>query len=155
MKKLVSEWLIQLIWFLAGIFATGAFWYFLSKNELISTLLSGIAAFAFAAIAAYLSRFNDRSSRFKIVRDEITKFIKEAHYLTSRKNELPLPINDLNNWVNRVNNYLTTELDDSFAVRFNDLTGFVFYGDGSDKSNFCNSVDGRIRRLNQFLTELL
>jgi len=39
-------------------------------------------------------------------------------------------------------------------VRLNDFTGMTFYGDGSDKSKFEKSIDGRIRRLHEFLAEL-
>ena len=155
MKNLVPDWVIQLVWFAAGIFATGAFWYFMSVKDFIPTVISGISAVAFATIAAYLQKLNDRSIRYGIQRGKIAAFIREAHTLLSKLNEEPLPILALNQWVESTTQYLKTELDESFAVRFSDFSGMTFYGDGSEKSWFKNAIDGRIRRLNQFLSELL
>ena len=154
MKNLVSDWLIQLVWFLAGICATGAFWYFLSRDDIVSTILSGLAAAAFAIIAIYLHRLNDRSSRYRAHREKLASFIKEAHAILARLNEQPLPIGDYNEWVERVVKFLTESLDESYAVRFNDFSGMTFYGDGSERSRLKNAIDGRIRRLNEFLPEL-
>jgi len=33
MGKMAPEWLVNAVWFVAGISATGAFWYFLSQRK--------------------------------------------------------------------------------------------------------------------------
>jgi hypothetical protein len=53
---MIPDWLIQLTWFAAGVFATGAFWYFLSNKNYPATLWTGFAALvlALAAVAFHL-----------------------------------------------------------------------------------------------------
>lgn len=151
----MPEWLIQITWFVAGVFATGAFWYFLSVKNNEAALFSGIAAIVLAGLAAYLHRLNDQASQLLVHRNKITDFIAEGHLLAAKINEEELPTEGLNNWVSNVEEYLILNLDKSFASRLNDFTGMVFYGNGSEKSKFKNAIDGRVRRLNQFLTELM
>ena len=52
MKRNIPDWLIQLVWFLAGVYGTGALWYFLSRDDILSSMLSlgGAATLAFVAI---------------------------------------------------------------------------------------------------------
>ncbi len=58
----IPDWLIQTAWWVSGIFATGAAWYFLSVKSY--TLLSAAVLFAllFAAIAIWLHRVKDSSA---------------------------------------------------------------------------------------------
>jgi hypothetical protein len=74
--------------------------------------------------------------------------------LRSRLNEQPLPIADHNAWVDGVRSYLRENLGADFEVRFSDFSGMVFYGDGSERSIMARSLEGRARRLNEFIAEL-
>jgi hypothetical protein len=55
----VPDWSIQIAWWLSGICATGAFWYFLSKNSLLYAVVSGLGAVMFAVGAVVLHRRKD------------------------------------------------------------------------------------------------
>ena len=156
MKQLIPDWFIQILWFIAGIFATGAFWYFRSVKDADSEMISGVAAVMFAAVAAYLTKLNNRSMYLKKCRETIAKYINEINVLVMQIDEgkLTLPIKAHNEWVARVSAYLRNELDESFVTRFNDFSGLVFYGDGSEKSNLKNTINGRVQRLSQFVSEL-
>ena len=153
MKRLVPAWLTQLVWFLAGIFATGAVWYFLSRDEHLFAWLSVAAAAVLAVVAVQLQRVNDRDARFREVREKLAAFAKEAAALAARSLEDPLPIQEHNDWVSRVEAFLGSELDSSFTTRFGSFSGMRFYGDGSPKSRYRNSVDGRTRRIHEFMRE--
>ena len=155
MKKILPEWLVQITWFVAGVFGTGALWYFLSIKNSEAALISGVAAIVLAVLAVFLHKINDKNSRLLTYREKITSFVAEGHKLISRLGEEKLPTEEINTWVTNVENYLKVNLDESFVSRFNDFSGMVFYGDGSEKSQHKNAIDGRVRRLNQFLTELM
>jgi hypothetical protein len=153
MKRPVPPWLVQLVWFLAGIFATGAPWYFLSRDDILSAALSFAVAFVLALVAVQLHRLNDKDARFKVRRERLAHFMREAESLLNRSNEEPLPIQEHNSWVARVEAYLNEEMDSSYAARFGNFSGMPFYGDGSPRSSFRTSLDGRSRRLHEFITE--
>ena len=155
MKKILPEWLVQITWFFAGVFGTGAVWYFLSIKNTEAALISGTAAVVLAVLAVFLHKINDNGSRLFSHREKITSFVAEGHQLVSRLDEEKLPTEEINNWVSNVENYLRLNLDGSFSSRFNDFSGMVFYGNGSEKSNQKNAIDGRLRRLNQFLADLM
>lgn len=86
--------------------------------------------------------------------DALSQFITEAQQLRARADEEPLPVADHNAWVERVSAYLRTHLNRAYDVRFGDFSGMVFYGDGSERSQFLRSLEGRTRRLHEFLQEL-
>jgi hypothetical protein len=153
MKRAVPDWLVQLVWFLAGVYATGALWYFLSRDDSLSAALSFGGAVVLTFVAVQLHRLNDRTSRFKAYRERLGGFIKEAEVLLARSAEEPLPIQEYTEWAARVENYLTECLDASYGVRFGNFSGMTFYGDGSEKSTYENSISGRSTRLHQFITE--
>jgi hypothetical protein len=88
------------------------------------------------------------------LRDRLAAFLVEAQQLRARLNEVPLPITDHNAWVDRVNAYLRDNLGKAHAVRFSDFSGMVFHGDGSERSKMDRSLDGRSRRLHEFISEL-
>jgi hypothetical protein len=71
-----------------------------------------------------------------------------------RCSENPLPIADHNEWVARVEAYLRASIGDDYAVRFGDFSGMVFFGDGSERARMRQSLEGRSRRLHEFLSEL-
>ena len=154
MKKIVPNWLIQLSWFLAGICATGAFWYFLSKNDITHTWWSLAGTIFFAVLAIYHQRLNDSNSCHLVHRTKLAIFIEESKCLRGRLKEIPLPIKDFNDWDETVLAYLQDNLDASYVVRFRDFTGMVFYGEGTESSNLKIEIAGRTRRLNEFLSEL-
>jgi hypothetical protein len=54
MKSRVPTWLLQVTWFIAGVFGTGAFWYYLSQNDMMRTSISAAGAVLFACIAIAL-----------------------------------------------------------------------------------------------------
>lgn len=84
----------------------------------------------------------------------LAQFLTEAQQLRSRLHEVPLPITDCNDWDERVAQYLRENLGSSYEVRFRDFSGMVFYGQNSDKSRMERFLDGRTRRLHEFLQEL-
>lgn len=46
---------------------------------------------------------------------------------------------------------IDTAYGDGEALLFLDSSGYVFYGDGSKKSNVQNWIDGRMRRITELL----
>ena len=76
MRK-VPEWVIQSIWFIAGVCATGALWFFLSIKEYWWALTAGIGAIVFFLLAIILHRSNDKVGRQDDARDEIVFNVKE------------------------------------------------------------------------------
>jgi hypothetical protein len=153
MKRIVPAWLLQLVWFLAGIFATGALWYFLSRDDTLSATLSFIGAAVLTVVAIQLHRLNDKDARFRTRREKLAQFMKEAESLLKKCDENPLPIQEHNEWVARVEVYLNDEVDSSYATRFGNFSGITFYGDGSQRSSFKNSLQGRSKRLHEFISE--
>ena len=154
MRRPVPPWVLQLVWFLAGVFATGAFWFFLSRGEYLPAWLSVAATVAFAVVAIQLHRINDRDARFRSRREALAAFMEQAALMAARTAQEPLPVKAHNEWIARVESYLRSELDTSYAARFGNFSGMTFYGDGSPRSNFKNSLDGRTRRLHEFIREL-
>jgi hypothetical protein len=57
--KQIPDWILQAIWFVAGIFATGALWYFISINNATMAAISMAFAVFFALLAIYLHRSRD------------------------------------------------------------------------------------------------
>ena len=51
MKLSVPSWLLQLVWFVASVFATGAVWYFLPRGNTAATVLSIVSAAVLAVVA--------------------------------------------------------------------------------------------------------
>jgi hypothetical protein len=149
----VPPWLSQLVWFLAGVFATGAIWFFLSRDEYLPAWLSVAATVVLLVVAVQLHRVNDRDARFRGRREALSVFAEQASSLAAKASEEPLPIEAHNEWVSRVEAYLGKELDASYAARFRNFSGMTFYGDGSPRSNYKNSLDGRTRRLHEFISE--
>lgn len=86
--------------------------------------------------------------------EKLANFIKEAQSLGAQLNQTPLPIADHNAWVERVEVWLRGHLGAAYVVLFSDFSGMAFYGDGSDKSQMSRSLEGRSRRLREFIAEL-
>jgi hypothetical protein len=154
MKRPVPSWLQQLVWFAAGIFATGAVWYFLSRGDYWAAVLSFVAAGILVLVAVQLHRLNDREARFRRRREQLAQFLKEGESLLTRINAEPLPIKDHDDWLARVQTYLSNEVDASYVARFGNFSGMTFFsGDDSPRSSLRISVDGRCRRLHEFISE--
>lgn len=60
MRKQVPDWLVQLTWFVAGIFATGALWYFISVKNTALVFAAASATALFCLLAVHLHRLRDR-----------------------------------------------------------------------------------------------
>jgi hypothetical protein len=102
-----------------------------------------------------LKTLEDPSYRnFQQHRDQLAAFLTEAQGLRARLGETPLPIADHNSWVDRVCTYLRENLSTAHEVRFSDFSGMTFYGEGSERSKVSRSLDGRSRRLHEFLSEM-
>ena len=59
MNRIAPEWAIQTCWWVSGIFATGALWYFLSTKDYSYAVGSGTLASAFALASIALQRRRD------------------------------------------------------------------------------------------------
>lgn len=112
------------------------------------------AAFALSGVIAFLSEWFRRHLRTGVEANEISAFIQEGQKLMNRREETPLPIEEHNAWVSRMETYLRKLRRADYAVRLNDFSGLTFYGDGSDKAKYSRAIDGRLRRLHEFLREL-
>jgi hypothetical protein len=69
--------MVQVAWFVAGICAMGAFWYFLSQNDYTWTVVTGLGALVFAGLAVYLHTCKDGSSRNRRHREQLATFLTE------------------------------------------------------------------------------
>jgi hypothetical protein len=151
MVRRVPDWTINTAWAATGLFATGALWYYLGQKDYVGAALSIGGAVVFGVLAILLHVARDSSSRK--LQDKLASFLQEAQQLRQRLHELPLPIQDHNDWVDRVGQYLRQNLGEAYEVKFSDFSGMVFYGDGSERSQMSRSVDGRSCRLNEFISE--
>jgi hypothetical protein len=59
MARMTPDWVYQALWSISGVFATGAFWYFLSQQNYRATIWSGYAAVVVALLAVALLIRND------------------------------------------------------------------------------------------------
>jgi hypothetical protein len=82
------------------------------------------------------------------------QFLREAQALRKRVGETSLPIEDHNAWVDRMSAYFAEQDAEEYAVRLGDFSGMTFYGDVSERSKMLKSIDGRSRRLHEFISEL-
>jgi hypothetical protein len=86
--------------------------------------------------------------------EKLADFIVEAQKLRERLSEDPLPIKDHNDWVSRVENYLEVNLNNAYKIRLRDFSGMTFYGDNSERSKMSKSLEGSLRRLHEFISEM-
>lgn len=150
MKRLIPDWQVQLIWFLAGVFATGSSWYFLSRDEFLPAGVSAAAAVVLAAVAVFLQRLNDRSVRFAGYRENLARILNEAENLFRVHKGGRIPEDAFKEWVLRATTYLREQLDESYVARFRNFSGMTFFsGSGPEK----NALDGHCRRLHEFMRE--
>ena len=153
MSRKIADWKLHLTWFAAGICATGALWYFLSIGEAIWAIATGVCALLLAGYAVSIHIRNDRS-RDHARADQLATFLSQAQALQARLAEPALPFADHNEWVSVVEAYLDRNLGPAYRVAFGDFSGMVFYGDGSERFVLSKSLQGRSRRLHEFMAEL-
>jgi hypothetical protein len=119
----------------------------------IATILGGLAA-----VAYFWDKWRDKrkwtEKEKQRYREQLAAFLAEAHQLRTRLDEVPLPIREHNAWIDRVGEYLRDNLGKAYEVRFCDFSGMTLYGDGSERSRMSRSIEGRSRRLNEFMSEL-
>lgn len=148
--RLVPDWQVQLDWFLASVFATGALWYFLSRDDFLPAGMSAVAAVALGTVAVRLQRLNDRSARFRSRREDLARSLDEAERLLRAHTGRRLPADVAHDWIARVEKYLREQLDPSYVARFGNFSGMTFFsGAGPEK----NAIDGHCRRLHEFIRE--
>jgi hypothetical protein len=58
---------------------------------------------------------------------------------------------EANEWGSKAQSLIENAYGDGEALLFLDSSGYVFYGDGSSKSNVRNWIDGRMRRITELL----
>ena len=61
---------------------------------------------------------------------------------------------EANEWAQKVHDLILAAYGEGEAVLFMDSSGYVFYGDGSEKSKLQNGIDGRLRRLSELLKRM-
>lgn len=110
------------------------------------------------AIAAFVSVIAELIRRVTPSRgidpEKISDFIREGQALRARLREEPLPVQEHNDWVERMVGYFKQHKGRAYEVRLSDFSGMTFYGDGSERSRMGNSIDGRVRRMHEFISEL-
>jgi len=119
----------------------------------IATVLGG-----FAAVFYFRDRWwgtaASTSAPRQQHRERLGEFLAEAQQLRSRLNGGGVSIAEHNVWVERVKDFLRTNLGKSYEARFSDFSGMTFYGDSSERSQMSRSLDGRCRRLLEFMGEM-
>jgi hypothetical protein len=110
-------------------------------------------AFYLSGLVAVLAEWIRRLLRTNIDPQELATYIREGQALLAPKNESPLPIQAHNDWIEKMEKYLKKQNRSDCAVRLSDFSGLTFFGDRSERSKFVNSVDGRLRRLHEFMRE--
>jgi hypothetical protein len=96
-----------------------------------------------------------RAAKKKYIMEQLGKFIEDGNAIKARCEDsaLPVPLTDANDWKERVETFLETELGHSYVIRFRDRTG-IFQSeiiDGDDAHiNMWSSFYNFIVRLEQF-----
>ncbi len=114
-------------------------------------LFSGIGIFVFAGLIGLVRFF---IARRRIDPNKVAQFMREGQDLRARLNEEPLPIQEHNDWVDRMVSYFKHHKGRAYEARLSDFSGMTFYGDGSERSRMSTSIEGRVRRLHEFVSEL-
>lgn len=112
------------------------------------------AAFALAGVLTLLTEWFRRHLQRGVEANRISVFIEEGQELMKRREENPLPIEEHNAWAERMETYFRKLGRQDYAIRVSDFSGLTFYSDGSEKSKYSRAIDGRLRRLHEFLHEL-
>lgn len=86
--------------------------------------------------------------------EKMADFIREGQALRARLKEEPLPIRERDDWVERMVSYFKQHKGGAYETRLTDFSGMTFFGNGSERSRMDISIDGRVRRLHEFISEL-
>lgn len=73
----VPDWAIQTCWWISGIFATGAVWYFLSIQNYAYSGIAAICALSLAGLAIWLHRIKDAADAKARPKPEFTFSFRE------------------------------------------------------------------------------
>ena len=92
----------------------------------------------------------------KDIIDAVAFFLTEGEALLGRlhKDDTHQLEPAVEKWINGTISFLRTNLNEGYVARLNNFSGMTFLGDGSPKSTLRNKIDGRLRRLNEFIAEL-
>lgn len=115
----------------------------------VATIIGGAAAVWF-----FWDKIRSVFGPLRVKEENIAAFIREGQELLARRDEDPLPVEEHNAWVERMVDYFRPRRGRAYDVRLSDFSGMTFFGDSSEHSKFSNSIDGRLRRLSEFLGEL-
>jgi len=89
--------------------------------------------------------------------EKLAEFMREGQALRGRLDEDPLPIQEHNDWVDRMNAYFRKHPGRGYETRLSDFTGMTFYAGINvprERRKMSKSLDGRTRRLHEFISEL-
>jgi hypothetical protein len=86
-RQTVPEWLLTVLWFIAGIGATGAFWYFLSMRNYAAAVAAGIATITVIVLIVSIHVRNDRLRKLAAAQSHfigygclLTKFAEHEYF---------------------------------------------------------------------------
>lgn len=85
--------------------------------------------------------------------DELAKFLKEGQELFARatKQSEPFPTDDANDWAQRLSEFVGSRMGVARAALLTNFSGMTFYSDGSERSKLTNAIEGRLRRIGEFI----
>ena len=115
----------------------------------VATIIGGIAAIWF-----FWDKITSAFGLPRVSEKGLSAFIFEGQELRARANDDPLPVEDHNDWVARMVTYFRNHEGRGYEARLSDFSGMTFYGDTSECSKYLKSIDGRLQRLHEFLSEL-
>jgi hypothetical protein len=93
-----------------------------------------------------------------MIKEGIGQYIGEGRVIMDRfgRNEMPMPITEETGWVGRTEDFLRTNLGDSYANRFYDISGLgSVTGNGTDPQHnmYYSDIYSKITRLEEFSRE--
>lgn len=86
--------------------------------------------------------------------EKLVEFIQEGQALHARVKKGNLTIQEITDWVDCMNIYFRQHKGRTYEVRLSDFSGMTFLGDASERSQMSRAIDGRVRRLHEFISEL-
>jgi hypothetical protein len=121
-----------------------------------ATVWIGLAIIAIVVLAnwvqlreGYDRLFVDEAS----LADELGKFLEEGQALMARAqdHDQPLPTEEANDWGQRLEEFVRERMGVAKAAVLTNFSGMTFFSNGSDRANLRNGIDGRLRRIVQFI----
>jgi hypothetical protein len=137
-------------WFTGTALAT-----FLALLAAVSTLGYGWYRSALTELESATSKADSAEQRAKTarVKDLLGKAIASGGSLLKEQNDKEdnQAEKDAGAWGEKTRDLIAATYGEGEAVLFLDSSGYVFYSDGSAKSNIRNWIDGRMRRATELL----